>query len=194
MRGATTNASHNTNPRASARQLTGELRESADPEVMGPRGKEDGVHHENEEAVVSAGKWTRDAIRVRKWVDKADESVEGDKPVPVPEVNWKVFTMLRKEGRQAPRSEEINNEGTARTDMCGERQDDDKNPAKDNLAAIMALIRPALDASLSKGTKQQKSSMLRYCGIYCAAFHIKMDTFKAEPTGSSEEVRYSIHR
>lgn len=88
------------------------------------------MHHDNEEEEGPVDKWTRDAISVRKWLDKADESVEADKPVPVLEVSWKVLVVLRKKGRKAPRPEELQNEATTRADMRGGRQDEGKKPTK----------------------------------------------------------------
>lgn len=76
-------------------------------------------------------KWTRDEIPVRKWLDKMEDSVESDKPGSVPEVNWKVFPMLRNEGRQAPRSDELHNETSAKADLRSGRKKDGKKPTKD---------------------------------------------------------------
>lgn len=103
----------------------------------------------------------RDENRVGKWLEDADESVEIDKPGPVPEVNWKVPSMLIKEGRQAPRMEELHNEAPIGTEPLLGLQDDDKKQTKDVLDAMMELIRRAFDASLTNGIKLQKISMLR---------------------------------
>lgn len=47
----------------------------------------------------------------------------------------------------------------------------------DDINAIMALIQPPLDASITEGTKGLKSSLIRYSAMYCAAFRIDIQKF-----------------
>lgn len=42
----------------------------------------------------------------------------------------------------------------------------------DRFATVVALIHPVLNALLTEGTKQQKSSMIRYWRMYCVVFDI----------------------
>lgn len=112
------------------------------------------MHQENEKAEGTVDKWTRDVICLPKFLENVYEYVEGDKPLHVEEVNCKVLAMLNKKGLQAPCSDDLQTDAAAGEDLRGGQQDDCKNSTNDSLAAIMALIRSALDASLSKGTKQ----------------------------------------
>lgn len=73
-------------------------------------------------------------------------------------------------------------------------QDDGKKQTNDRMSTTIALIRPALDVFLTKGTKRQKSSMLQYCSMYYAAFHIGIESFGTEPTATSEEVQETIRK
>lgn len=56
----------------------------------------------------------------------------------------------------------------------------------------MAPIRLTFDASLTKGTKRQKISMLRYWGTYCGTFNIDMEYFGTYPPNTSEEALEAI--
>lgn len=95
---------------------------------------------------------------------------------------WGVLNDLRKEGeKKNPKA--MNN---FERDIGTKYQQDKREQSTDNLAAIMALIRSALDAYLAKGTKKHKSSLLRYWGMYCAAFDIDIKNFGANPTGSDD--------
>lgn len=76
-------------------------------------------------------------------------------------------------------------------DLAHEQHEED---GTDNLSTIMALIRPALDTSLAKGTKRQKSSLLKYWGMYCASFNINWQRFGVNPKASDDETREKIRR
>lgn len=52
----------------------------------------------------------------------------------------------------------------------------------------MALVRHALDTSITEGTKRQKSSLLRYWGMNCAAFVIDMERCGTNPQVSENEM------
>lgn len=61
-----------------------------------------------------------------------------------------------------------------------------------DIDTIMTLMPPALDASTAAGTKRQKSALLRYWAMYCAAFRRDMHSFGYNPRGTESEVRELI--
>lgn len=58
----------------------------------------------------------------------------------------------------------------------------------------MALVRPTLDASLTKGTKRQKIFLLRYWGMYFSAFGFDIGKFGTNSQGRESEVREAIQK
>lgn len=106
----------------------------------------------------------------------------------MPDVSWSILHDLCKEGcKENPKAMKY-----CENDMGTKYQQDQLDQSTDNLAAIMALMRPALDASLAKGTKKQKSSLLRYWDMYCTAFDIDIKDFGANPQKSEDAKRKFI--
>lgn len=46
----------------------------------------------------ATGRWTRDAYRIRRWLEQADETPKGGEECAAPEVSWKVLSRLRRDG------------------------------------------------------------------------------------------------
>lgn len=53
-----------------------------------------------------------------------------------------------------------------------------------DINATIALMQPVFDSSITEGTKQQKSSLLRYWAMYRAALRIDMHKFCPNPKGT----------
>lgn len=93
---------------------------------------------------------------MRCWLEAAELGVRNDGPFPMPDVTWKILGDLRKEFGVGSAKRVV---GREQTEKMAEHHKEQRNEI-DYLATITALVIPALDASLAKGTKTQKSSLL----------------------------------
>lgn len=88
---------------------------------------------------------------------------------------------LRNEGKIISADGNVHREQQYKTAEYHEDQDE----GTENLATIMAFIQPTLDASLTEGTKQKKSSLLLYWGIivlHLALTRKVSETTQLDPT------------
>lgn len=93
-----TNASHNTSLHKGSPGSTDDIKENAGTDEQGEQEVSSKINDEATENLTN--RWALDANKVHKWLERTEESSEGEKPGQMPEVNWKVLTMLRKEGKQ----------------------------------------------------------------------------------------------
>lgn len=138
------------------------------------------AHEGGDVTVEATDQWSKDAKLIRSWIKMAAQVVRAEKSYPMSDLNWGVLNGLIKDGFCVGKHKNNVGEQTGRVPMQQEEND------VDSITTVMALMRPALDASLAVGTKRQKSSLLRYWGIYCAAFHVNMKSFGNIPKGSDD--------
>lgn len=131
---------------------------------------------------------------MRRWLEQADEMAKIDEQCAVPKVSWNVLSRLRQNGERGSGRKEP--EGIPHGAKVGEEDHKGGSGTQrmGNIATIMALVRPAFDASLVEGTKRQKSSMLKYWVMYCSSSDIYMQSFRASWLGTEDEVCEAVHR
>lgn len=57
------------------------------------------------------------------------------------------------------------------------------------LRNTLKLIGPAAEASTTQGTKRQKSSLLRYWAMFCAAYDVDIVAFGRDPKEKGKEAK-----
>lgn len=142
---------------------------SSDDQACEDRTQETLLHHNSEKGTGVGALGAQNAKRVQSCLEMVDGTLAGDCMGFAPVFNRSMLSMLGQEGEPGPAK------GTPNT-VTAEHEN---SSGMGSINASMSLKQPALDVSLAKDTKMQKSSLLRYREMFCAAFRIEMHQFGA---------------
>lgn len=130
-----------------------------------PEEASEATRSDEDRAFPSSGKFLRsEDLIVRRWLQGTDMSDGEYTGRHISEITWDVLRRIRWEGQRAVDKESGSTKGKGveqREELT--QQERDAKLQDQDLRAIMDLVGPALDSSLTKGTKRQKTSMLRHC-------------------------------
>lgn len=132
----------------------------------------------------------KDVERVKRWIERAEDTMREYSIGVAPNINHHVLSNLRYEGEHVSMFPKADAEQAPAEQGIKDTNNDAQGMKA--IDTIMTLMQPALDGSTTSCTKLQKSSLFRYCAIYCTAFRIDMHSFGSNLQGTESETRELI--
>lgn len=133
----------------------------------------------------------RDNVRFQRWLDLKEQKDLALGDIQAPMVNKALLRQLRKEGGKALEEEVERHRSCNLTEQLQTGQQIKRDQ---RTSAHLDLLRPALEASLTEGTKKQKASLLRYWSMFCVTFSVDMVTFGKLPTRNDNVTKEAVRR